>query len=590
MKNADTAATTAGKTCSTPGCEKAPAFHTRTKPAWCLKCIDKILLNAGLKACEPFQGYNEWRLTSCIDCGVQAHYKLSYTVEGTRKKTCEACHWKEWTEQHGHGQIYTRDEVAAHAAANGYELVSPLVSPTGTNDPVAVHCLKCGRRSASRVCDLSWKCTCSRNIRSATPSADAPAAPGKKTRNLLFESSDPAVAWWDRERNDEKTFPTVTLRATRACHWKCPDCSHNFSEKVLYMTGGNPQCPECRKRDQQQWDEQYETWKRTPIASVPELAAAWADEGDPRRVMVASHGLRRFSCPKGHHPRVSPTTFLRSGCPSCRAAETLMTQKNWLADVLPEVASQWHPDRNGKMTPQAVVWDSKRTVWWRSECCGAEWQQSPRDRDKYERLRCPECRTILGSLAWQDPGLAAEWSPANPVSAWHIRPNAKTLYTPEWICATDPGHVWTAPLVSRSNGAGCPDCKDAGKSKVELDHCEAAKTVFTSVRSGAILRSKAFTTRTLWTADILAAAGDRKVVIEYDGEYWHKAPAKAMVDERKSMDLLAAGYAVVRLREDDLPSLSVTNPRYREIRVYSTAPRPEAVMAEISAWVSQLQG
>lgn len=397
------------------------------------------------------------------------------------------------------------------------------------------------------------------------------------------------MAWWDHERNDEKTFRTVTLRATRVCHWKCPDCSHRFDEKPLYLTGGNPQCPECRKRDRQQWDEQYANWKRTPIAWVPELASAWADEGDPRRVMVASYDLRRFTCPKGHHPRVSPITFLQSGCPSCKAAETRKTQKNWLADVLPEVASQWHPDRNGKLTPQTVVWNSRRTVWWKADCCGFEWQESPLHRDKYERLRCPQCRSLLGSLAWQDPGLAAEWSPANPVSAWHIRPTAKTLYTPEWICATNPSHVWSAPLVSRSNGAACPECSVAGKSKVELEHFEAAKAVFGSVRSGAVLRSGTFTTRKSWTADILAAAGGTELVIEYDGEYWHKAPAKVMVDERKSRDLLAAGYAVVRLRENDLPALSVTDPRYCEIRVYSTAPRPEAVMADISAWVSQLE-
>lgn len=47
-----------------------------------------------------------------------------------------------------------------------------------------------------------------------------------------------------------------------------------------------------------------------------------------------------------------------------------------------------------------------------------------------------------------------------------------------------------------------------------------------------------------------------------------------MVDTAKNVDLLAAGYLVVRLREDDLPSLSIGHPHYREVRVYSAAPRP----------------
>jgi hypothetical protein len=52
-------------------------------------------------------------------------------------------------------------------------------------------------------------------------------------------------------------------------------------------------------------------------------------------------------------------------------------------------------------------------------------------------------------------------------------------------------------------------------------------------------------------------------VIEYDGAYWHSAPAKVLVDARKSVDLLAAGHLVVRLREDALPSLYIADPRYR---------------------------
>lgn len=60
----------------------------------------------------------------------------------------------------------------------------------------------------------------------------------------------------------------------------------------------------------------------------------------------------------------------------------------------------------------------------------------------------------------------------------------------------------------------------------------------------------------------------------------------AGVLERKSVDLLAAGYLVVRLREDDLAPLAIDNPQYKEFRVYSAAPQPRAVMGQIMQWVS----
>lgn len=206
----------------------------------------------------------------------------------------------------------------------------------------------------------------------------------------------------------------------------------------------------------------------------------------------------------------------------------------------------------------------------------------------YQRLRCPNCRTILDSLAWHDPALAAEWSPTNPITAWQVRPHAVTDFVPEWICATYPEHVWQAPLSARSNGEECPECRESGKSRIELDHHAAAADVFGRARSGVIVRDKAFTSRTSWRTDVDVDVDGHALVIEYDGAYWHASPEKIVTDERKTRDLLAAGYVVVRLREDDLPPLAIAHPRYRELRVYSTAPRPRAVMEEIRDWVRGL--
>ena len=346
-------------------------------------------------------------------------------------------------------------------------------------------------------------------------------------------------------------------------------------------------CPECAARRRRGWSAEYERWKRTAVSDVPDLLAAWADR-KTRQVMVAGgFGRYRFRCPRGHHPRISPLTFMNSGCPSCRARETA-NRPRYLVDVDPEVSSQWHPTLNGELTPHEVVHDSKRNIWWRADCCGYEWQERVRDRNKYQRWRCPQCRTILDSLAWHDPGLAAEWSTANPDGPWNVRPTASISFLPEWICSVDPTHVWQAPLATRSLGADCPACRQVGKSRIELDHHTAASELFGKARSGLTLRDSAFTSRNVWSADIAVQLNDRTVLIEYDGSYWHLPAAKQLVDERKSLDFLAAGYIVVRLPEDGLPTLGIENPCYREICVYSSAPRPRQVMEDSRTWVTQL--
>uniref|UniRef100_UPI003C7474CB zinc-ribbon domain-containing protein n=1 Tax=Kocuria sp. CH-021 TaxID=3406735 RepID=UPI003C7474CB len=473
--------------CSRPRCGNDAAYTTRTKPAWCTGCIDDLLRVGGLKADEPFPGPGKYRLCTCLECGVQAHYKFDYVLEknGYGEKTCRACHWQDWA-QHQRELLgyyfesallellrdgFTRDEIltvvptqparqfldegvlpveriAERLDAVGLDLVDPLGEIHDHYDPVVVRCRRCGKISAARPCDFGSGCTCSSNPR-GTPAATAGSNP-----NLFVDSGAKALTWWDHEKNSEADFRTVTVRATRTFHWTCPDCRHPFQASVNDMTRWL-RCPRCEDARREAWNQEYERWKVTPIATVPVLLAAWADEEDPHQAMVGGHGLRRFRCPEGHYARVGPLTYMDSGCPSCRGARTkASSQKRWLADTLPEIATQWHPTKNGKHTPHNVVWDSKRTVWWRDPSCGHEWQDTVRARDKYERWRCPQCRTILGSLAWHDPGLAAEWSPANPKTAWQVRPHASTPFVPEWICAT-------AEIFKVFEASGCQAAADS---------------------------------------------------------------------------------------------------------------------------------
>ncbi|MFZ2527493.1 MAG: zinc-ribbon domain-containing protein [Rhodococcus sp. (in: high G+C Gram-positive bacteria)] len=552
---------------------------------------------------------------------MRSHYRLDYIVGNNAAgiATCRACFWKQratdvrsepWMEfdrvmldllrryppvdiLRAHPTPPVRrfleqkwwpiDRITGYLDERDLDLVDPLGGVHDDHDPVLARCRRCGRISAARFTDFGSGCTCSRNRRSSDPSSPRPG------RVLLAESDSEAVQWWDHDSNETSVFETVTVRARRTCNWQCPDCGFQFAEKVCVMTE-RPRCPDCEARTREAREADDEKWKRTPVADVPELAGAWSDDNDddPRRVMVAGSGKAyKFRCANGHHPRIRPALFLTAGCPHCRGTKTATHTKS-VAELQPELAAQWHPTRNGKHTPENVVWNSERVMWWKSNCCGHEWPESVRSRDGGQRLRCLSCHTILGSLAWHDPGLAAEWSPANPVTAWHVRPHASLPFVPQWSCVTNPDHVWNAPVSSRSNGAECPECRQAGKSRVELDHHAAALAIFGNARSGITIQHDAFISRRSWTTDISVEHQGRTVVIEYDGAYWHRADAKILVDQRKSLDLLAAGCMVVRLREDDLPSLGIEHPRYLEIRVHSTAPRPRMVTDGIHDWVNAL--
>ena len=123
---------------------------------------------------------------------------------------------------------------------------------------------------------------------------------------------------------------------------------------------------------------------------------------------------------------------------------------------------------------------------------------------------------------------------------------------------------------ARINGSQCPECQTAGKSQVELAYVDAAEQYWGNAKSGSRIHSPNFQHHASWTADVLVELPDgRSLVIEYDGAYWHRD--KTEVDSAKSIDLIGAGYIVVRLREAPLPSLQIDSPEYHEITVYSGA-------------------
>lgn len=576
--------------CSNEGCGRQSAFTTRKKDAWCEECLVDVLADVNLKPLEAFPGSSkDWWLTRCLTCKADCHYRLE-TLLGKRaaKETgCGRCDWADWAKDHGgNGEPVSAEAQRQLLDQHGFDPVGELL-PLQPGHAVVAKCRSCGIQKAKQLSDVAgWGCHCTRVTRTGGVGTRKDEGAKRGAKNLFVNSNSLALAWWDHEANQDSTLKTFTVLARSEAQWICPDCDYRFPEKVFIMAQ-SPRCPACMELAKTE----YERLRTVPVSDVPALLISWDDDDeDAREVMVAGGGgtLRCFMCPAGHRPKMNPYRYLTDGCSICRGLATRKQNgRQTLASVLPEIAAQWHPTRNGvKVTPETTGPGSTKPFWWKAECCGHEWEESVKNRDKYQRWLCPKCKTILHSFGWQDPGLAAEWSPENPTTPWRLRPFAKTSFLPKWICSVNYEHRWESPLSSRSSGADCPECQIVGKSKIELEHFAAAKKVFSKVHSGAAVRDKAFVTKTRWSVDILAEHDGAKIAIEYDGAHWHRPEAKILTDRSKSLDLLAAGYLVVRLREDNLPSLDIDDPRYVELRVYSTAPQPDKMIAEAAQWHS----
>lgn len=126
------------------------------------------------------------------------------------------------------------------------------------------------------------------------------------------------------------------------------------------------------------------------------------------------------------------------------------------------VLAQWHPTKNGALSPDQVTFGSKKKAWWICDK-GHEWQAEIKSRAY--GTGCPICtnRQVCpgeNDLATVHPELVSSW---HPTRNGDLTPRDITSGAQKkawWIC--EKGHEWQAIVWSRTgDDTGCPVC--AGK-------------------------------------------------------------------------------------------------------------------------------
>lgn len=168
-----------------------------------------------------------------------------------------------------------------------------------------------------------------------------------------------------------------------------------------------------------------------------------------------------WHCQNGHSWEASAysRSTRHTGCPYCSSRR--LDPKESLGTVYPELAADWHPDKNKPLTPFDVNCCSHKKVWWLGKC-GHEWLAEVKSR--VYGSGCPICshkKIIPGinDLAATHPELVKQWHPTLNKNLQPTSFNSGSCAKVWWRC--DHGHEWMASINSRCQGRGCPIC--AGK-------------------------------------------------------------------------------------------------------------------------------
>jgi hypothetical protein len=136
---------------------------------------------------------------------------------------------------------------------------------------------------------------------------------------------------------------------------------------------------------------------------------------------------------------------------------------NSLALHFPKVAAEWHPTKNGHLTPAQVVAGSNESYWWQCpEGPDHEWEATVVNRTIGSN-GCPCCAgkkvSVTNSLASLFPEIAAQWHEKRNGSVTPDQVVAGSETKVWWQCPKNGNHVWEAALVKRtSSQRACPYC------------------------------------------------------------------------------------------------------------------------------------
>ena len=128
------------------------------------------------------------------------------------------------------------------------------------------------------------------------------------------------------------------------------------------------------------------------VSDNAQLMAEWDREKnlgfDPTQLTVGSHQLIWWKCERGHTWQAKIQTRARGHrCPYCTGRK-LLSGYNDLLTTNTTLAQEWHPTKNGELTPSQISGGSEQKVWWLG-ICGHEWDASPKSRNIGNG--CPTC-------------------------------------------------------------------------------------------------------------------------------------------------------------------------------------------------------
>lgn len=387
-------------------------------------------------------------------------------------------------------------------------------------------------------CDLghAWKTSPNNRIKQGCPFCS-----GKKVLpgfNDLDTTHSSLAKEWHPTKNLDLTPNSVSHGSGKKIRWICR-LGHEWSASCGSRSSGHG-CPVCEgqavaigQNDLESTNEQLShEWHKAKNGNLtPQMVTAGSD----RKVWWLGPCGHEWQASIGHRAR-------GGGCPIC-GNDIVVPGINDLSTTHPEIANEWHPSKNGNLTPKAVSAGNNEKFWWKG-VCGHEWSAILANRARLH-AGCPYCSGVkvlpgFNDLGTRRPELAAEWHPTlnGSLKPQSVSPGSKLSV---WWKGQECGHVWQQRVNQRSRGHGCVVCWKPW-SLGEKQIVKFIESEYPTLQ----LREN-FRGDFLGLLELDIFLEEIHLGIEFNGNYWHDESRDPSIRERHLRKLRLCEQAGVRL-------------------------------------------
>lgn len=281
----------------------------------------------------------------------------------------------------------------------------------------------------------------------------------KKSIKLILGINDLATlrpdiaAQWHPTLNQHLSLSAVTPGSSRMAWW-LGKCGHEWEAIIASRTKLGNNCPYCARK-------KLLTGFNDLATTHPQLAAQWHPTKNKQNASDYSAGSPEkvwWQDKLGHEWQATINSRKTgNGCPYCGNRIVLSGFNDLGSSEYQEIVSQWHPTKNGSLTPADVMKRSNKNIHWICQE-GHEWVTNVSNRTS-KGSGCKKCQQLMPKTRnplVSDTSLLSQWHPDNERSAHQV--TTGSLYKALWQCEKFPEHTYRTSVASRARGGNCTIC------------------------------------------------------------------------------------------------------------------------------------